>query len=205
MMGTKAKTFAAMLGAMFLSTASVAFSQTALSPNTPVTLAGGQVSNLYYVDVDASAKTLTFTLSGTDGDLDLFVRYGTPFPQQSTTVSYATVGGDMINRYAHYHSISSTSNESITVLADNRFPLKAGRWYVVVANDASSSGSGTLSAVVSTVAPVGSITFDFQHPSTDSSDATHDCDDSFWTDSTAATPGRWQSRHDAGRPTQERA
>ncbi|MEP6484861.1 MAG: pre-peptidase C-terminal domain-containing protein [Rudaea sp.] len=169
--------------------AGAAFAQTALAPNTTVTLAPGQVSNGYYFDVDASAKSLTFTLSGTGGDLDLFVRYATPFPQQVTTVQYATVDGEMINRYAQYHSINSTSNDSITILPDNRFPLKAGRWYVTVANDALSGiGTGTLTATVSTVAPVGSITFDFGHPSTDPNDATNDCDDSFWTDTTAATP-----------------
>ena len=170
---------------------STAFAETALNSgqNTSLSLGAGTVSSNYYIDVDGSAKALTVALNGSGGDLDVFVRYGTPFPEQATNASFPTVDETMLNHYAHYRSISSTSTESLTVLPDNRYPLKAGRWYISVVNGAlSGTGAGTLSATVSTTTPVGSITLDFQHPSTDSSDPTNDCDDSFWTDTTAATP-----------------
>lgn len=175
---------------LFAAASPAAFADTALASGqtSPVTLNPGVVSSTYYIDVDASAKSLTVSLNGTGGDLDLFVRYGTPFPEQAA-VPYPTVDEDMLNHYAHYRSISSTSSESLTVLPDNRFPLKAGRWYISVINGASlGTGTGTLSATISTTPPVGSITLDFLHPSTDASDPTNDCDDSFWTDTTAATP-----------------
>jgi hypothetical protein len=168
-----------------------AFADTALTSGqtTSLSLTAGAVSTNYYIDVDNSAKALTVALNGSGGDLDLFVRYGTPFPEQATTVSYPTVDETTLNHYAHYRSISSTSDESLTVLPDNRYPLQAGRWYISVVNGASfGTGAGTLSATVATTTPVGSITLDFLHPSTDASDPTNDCDDSFWTDSTAATP-----------------
>ena len=168
--------------------AAAAFAQLLTAP-TVVTLAPGQVSQNYTAVVDSSTKALTVSINGSGGDLDLFVRYGTPFPEQATSVSYATVDALTINHYAQYHSLSSDSSESITILPDSRFPLRAGNWYVVVANDASSgTGTATLSATLSTVTPVGSITFDFDNPSTDASDPTNDCDDSFWNDTTAATP-----------------
>ena len=170
---------------------SAAFAETELTSGqqTSLSLTPGALTSNYYIDVDSSAKALTFSLNGSGGDLDLFVRYGTPFPEQSATASFPTVDEDMLNHYAHYRSISSTSIESLTVLPDNRFPLQAGRWYISVINGATSgTGAGTLSAIVSTIPPVGSITLDFEHPSSDTSDPTNDCDDSFWTDTTNATP-----------------
>ena len=186
-----AKLFSAIAAALIACIGNSAFADTALTSGQPASLSlnAGAVSSNYYIDVDSSAKALTVALNGSGGDLDVFVRYGTPFPEQATTVSYPTVDELMLNHYAHYRSISSASSESLTVLPDNRYPLKAGRWYISVVNIASSgTGSGTLSATVSTTTPVGSITLDFLHPSTDASDPTNDCDDSFWTDTTAATP-----------------
>jgi hypothetical protein len=175
-----------------LALAAQAIVASAATAPTQVTLVPGQISQNYVVAVDGSTQSLTITLTGSGGDLDLFVRYGTPFPEQSTAVSYATVDPNTINHYAHYHALSGASSETITILPSSRFPLKAGNWYVVVANDDSSTspttGTGTLSATLSTAPPVGSITFDFNNPSTDASDPTNDCDDSFWNDATAVSP-----------------
>jgi hypothetical protein len=182
------KTIRTILGLFFVACAPLAIAQIATAPVT-VTLAPGQVSGVYTVDVSAATKALTVSLTGSGGDLDIFVRYGTPFPTAVSGSVY--VDGDMLNRYAHYHAISSTSSESITILPSGRFPLKAGTWYVAVANDVlpgHGTGSGTLSATLSNTTPIGSITFDFTHATTDANDATDDCDTSFWTDSTAVTP-----------------
>jgi len=181
------KTFGLFTAALLLAVQS-AIAVAAPAP-TQVTLVPGQISQNYVVAVDSSTQALTITLNGSGGDLDLFVRYGTPFPEQSTQVSYPTVDAHRINHYAHYHALSGSSSETITILPSGRFPLKAGNWYVVVANDDdsehSSTGTGTLSATLSTVPPVGNITFDFTNhdPSNPS-----DCDESFWNDTTAATP-----------------
>ena len=180
--------------AFFLSVASAlgtnaAFADTALQNGVMSSFTAPVSSFLsnYYIDVDGSAKVLSVTLAGVGGDVDLFLRHGTPFPVQNPNVSYATVSEDLINRYAHYHSVSSTSNESIIVLPSDRIPLQAGRWYIDVVNSSNSAASGTLTASVSTSASQASITLDFLNPSTNP-DLTLACDDSFWTDPTAATP-----------------
>ena len=181
----------AIVGLVIASVGRVVAADTALTSGqqASLSLATGEVTSNYYIDVDASAKALTISLNGSGGDLDLFVRYGTPFPEQVATASFPTVDEVMLNHYAHYRSLSSTSVESLTVLPDNRFPLQAGRWYITVINGAlTGAGTGTLSATVSTTPPVGGITLDFEHPSTDANDPTNDCDDSFWTDTAAATP-----------------
>jgi hypothetical protein len=188
---SRANSLSAIAAVLIAGIGTSAFADTALTSGQTASLSlnPGAVSSNYYIDVDSSAKALTVALNGSGGDLDVFVRYATPFPEQVTTVLYPTVDEIMLNHYAHYRSISSISSESLTVLPDNRYPLKAGRWYISVVNSASSGiGAGTLSATVSTTTPVGSITLDFLHPSTDASDPTNDCDDSFWTDTTAATP-----------------
>ena len=66
----------------------------------------------YYIDVPAGMRQLSVNLNATGGDVDLFVRYGSPFPVQSSGASFPTVSYDQLSRYGQYHSISSTSNES---------------------------------------------------------------------------------------------
>ena len=163
-----------------------AHADTALTAGTPTAfsaLPGGQLVSNAYIDVDGSAQRLSIKVNATGGDVDLFLRYGSPFPESNLSV-------DLINREAHYHSVSSTSNESIVVLPSSNVPLRAGRWYIDVVNgaqNASDSASGTLLASVSSTAQLGSIQLDFGNPVTNS-DPTQACDDSFWTDATPATP-----------------
>ena len=132
----------------------------------------------FYIDVDGSAKQLKINVAATGGDVDLFLRFGTPFPESNADT---IVGEDLINRYAHYHSISSSSNEAITVLPTDRMPLRAGRWYITVMNGGTTAASGSLTATVAASVPAGNITLDFGHPGTD-------CDQTYWSDSTPATP-----------------
>jgi len=181
------------LAALLGTTALSAAADSPLSSGVPATLAlppNNLVLNAF-IDVDASAKRLQFTINGNGGDLDLFVRYGTPFPTTG-------LSEDVINRYAHYHSVSSSTNESLLVLPSSRMPLQAGRWYVTIVNAcnpndpnaaascvATPTASGTLTATASATSQLGTIHLDFGNPSTD----THaPCDDSFWTDPTPATP-----------------
>ncbi len=156
----------------------------AVATSTPLQLQSGvtvglslQASQLVsnaYIDVDDSARQLTVNVAGNGGDLDLFLRSDSPFPGQG-------VSEDLVNRYAHYHSVSGSSTESILVLPSSRTPLHAGRWYIDVLNSSQIIATGTLTATISTSDPIGQINLDFGNPGTD-------CDDTFWTDITAATP-----------------
>jgi len=166
--------------------AAAAHADSALQAGTAATftaLPGGQLVSNAYIDVDGSAQRLDVKVNATGGDVDLFLRYGSPFPDSNLSV-------DLINREAHYHSVSSTSNEAIAVLPSSNMPLRAGRWYIDVVNGAqnpSDAASGTLVATVSSTPQLGSIQLDFGNPVTNS-DPTQSCDDSFWTDATPATP-----------------
>ena len=155
---------------------------TQLQPGTQYNIsfqAGGLTSG--YIAVDASAKQLTVNVIGTGGDVDLFLRYGSPFPDCSTTsCSY-----DMIQRYAQYHSMSSSSNESIVVTNASTIPLAAGNWYVVAINGSNSSATATLTVTPSATVSTASINLDFGNPSTNASDPTQNCDVAPWSDATA--------------------
>lgn len=180
--------FHAFVASALILTANTAAADTALQSGSPVglNLAASTFIPNFYLDVDGSARQLMVNVTGNSGDFDLFLRFGSPFPEQSTTTTVPTVSEDLLNRYAHYHSISSASTESISVLPSSRIPLHTGRWYIAVINASESFATGTLTATTAASAPVGSITLDFANPSTGNSDPTNDCDDSFWTDTTAA-------------------
>jgi hypothetical protein len=178
MMRTKSLSILFAAAAAFV--ASSAIADTALSSGVPAGLAlpGNNLVLNAFMDVDATAKRLTVKVAANGGDFDLFVRYGTPFPTQG-------LSEDVLNRYGHYHSVSSSSNESVVILPSSRIPLQAGRWYIAVVNASSSTGNGTLTATASAASTLGTIHLDFGNPS---ADANNPCDDSFWTDSTAAAP-----------------
>jgi len=149
------------------------------------------VSN-YYIDVTASAAQLTINLSATGGaDVDLFVRYGTPFPAPGNS-SYPTspplASEDALNRWLHYHSFSSSSSESVIVLRSSRVPLTAGRWYISVINTANATTNATLTATTFTTPQIATINVDFNSASTNSSDPTQSCDIAPWTDPTTVAP-----------------
>ncbi len=161
--------------------------QSGATNNLPALPANSYFSN-YYIDVPSGAQQLKVSLNASGGDVDLFVRYGSPFPVQDLTVSYPTVSYDLLNRYGQYHSVSSTSNESVLILPSDKVPLQAGRWYIALINGGSSTANGTLTATVASAVPVGTIFLDFNSAYTDPSDKTNDCDITYWTDPTPATP-----------------
>lgn len=165
----------------------------ALQPGVGATFTlqpGFFIANLY-VDVDSSSKQLSITTSGTGGDVDIFVRYATPFPQpgfDSLPADYP-VSEQLLYRYSHYHAISSSSNESIIITPSNRIPLGTGRWYITVFNSSQNgTANGTVTATTFTSLQSAGLTIDFNSPSTDPNDATNDCDIAPWTDTTPATP-----------------
>ena len=170
-----------------------AAAQSALQSGVPVqiNLPAQYLASNYYVDVDANARQLTFTVSSAAGaDIDLFVRYGTPFPTAGDA-NYPTspqlIGEDTLVRWSQFHSFSSASSESISVLPSSRIPLKAGRWYIAVINaDSATASPNTMLTATTYASPqVASIAIDFN---TASADTNSPCDIAPWSDPTVATP-----------------
>lgn len=161
--------------------------QTGVVDTLPALPAGSYFSN-FYIDVPAGMQQLKVGLNATGGDVDLFVRYGSPFPVQDSNASFPTVSYDLLSHYGQYHSSSSTSNEFVLILPSDKVPLQAGRWYIALINGGGSTANGTLTATYSASVPVGNIMLDFNSPYTDKTDPTKNCDTSYWTDATAATP-----------------
>jgi len=175
------KRTARLLGVMALMCAAVpTWADTALQSGiaSAITLPSVNATAYFHIDIDASAQQLKINVAANGGDVDLFVRYGSPFPTASASVS---ISEDLLNRYAHYHALSANSAETITVLPSGHVPLRAGRWYIVAINSAAQSAGGNLTATTTNSLPTGSIAVDFGHPGSD-------CDTSYWTDATAATP-----------------
>jgi hypothetical protein len=180
---TKSHCIFSVVIAMLMTNVISAIAATALQSGVTVALptmpASSFVSNLY-LDVDSSAAQLTVNVAGSSGDLDLFLRYGSPFPEQNSAVTFPMVSEDLLGRYAHYHSISAGSNESIVVLRSSRIPVHAGRWYISIINSDSNNGAnGTVTVTAANTVPLGTIHLDFGNPDSN-------CDDSFWTDATPA-------------------
>jgi hypothetical protein len=177
--------FFAIVAIALMTGAASALAATALQSGVPVALpampASSFISNLY-LDVDSSAAQLVINVAGNGGDLDLFLRYGSPFPEQNSAVTFPMVSEDLLGRYAHYHSISASSAESIIVLRSSRIPVHAGRWYISIINsDQNNGASGTVTMTTAVTVPTGTIHLDFGNPDSQ-------CDDSFWTDASPATP-----------------
>jgi hypothetical protein len=174
---------------IFLLVASAsARAQSSVTPGAPVqfTLPPLNYVSNYYVDTDASVKQLTISVSGSGSvDVDLFVRFGTPFPSSPVLVSE-----DTLTRYSHYHSYSASSAESIIVLPSSHVPLGAGRWYIAVINSdpRQLSTNATLTALTFAAPQVAAISVDFSSASTNPGDPTQNCEIAPWTDPTAVAP-----------------
>src|SRR5262249_3286044 len=144
------------------------------------------VSN-YYIDVPSGAQQLTVTTSSANGaDVDLFVRFATPFPAPGDSTrpsSPQLVGEDTLVRWSQYHAFSASATETVSVQPSSLVPLAAGRWYVSVINSSSATASPntTLTATIQTTQQVATIAIDFATANTDPKDT---CDIAPWTDST---------------------
>ena len=78
-----------------------------------------------YIVVPEGATKLTVTLTNGSGDLDLYVKYGSPLT--GSTVSAIDADTDFI-------SDGPIANETIVVTPSSTPPLKAGKWYIATFN-----------------------------------------------------------------------
>lgn len=146
------------------------------------TIPGGSSTDSFYIDVGADANRLEIHLDAqqpSTGDIDLLLRYDTPFPDPGTGLP-PDVG--FIYDTAQYHSSSLTGNEFLIIGKSNVYPVKAGRWFVTVINFENSPVTATLRARTSADLPD---TLPIQVVFNDSGDG---CNIAPWTDGTARTP-----------------
>lgn len=114
----------------------------ALSDEQPVSFSipPGQFSNDFYIDVPEGTRKFRIDLDGTptgNTDIDMFVRYGEPFPDRN---AYARVpaGAEAVFAWladhSHYQSISFGNTEFVVVGEHGARPATGGRWHVAVVN-----------------------------------------------------------------------
>ncbi len=160
-----------------------------LASGVPVSfvLPANQFTNDFYFDVGAGDAQIRVELQGqTAGDLDLYLRYASPFPDFGD-------GGlpeqTFLYEHAQYRSqVSDGPNvgtESITIGRYNRYPVRAGRWHLSVLSFHGSPINATIRVTLSSAQPGGvpiQVVLD---------DGTDGCDISGWNDSTprSATAG----------------
>ena len=165
------------------STGAFAAPSIALTSGTPANfnLAGEQFTNDFYIDVGPQSR-LQLTLSTTDAtaDLDVLLRYGSPFPDQTFTLLQPTY--EYLFEFAQYRSTSSDGSESIDISTYNHQPVRPGRWYVSVLNFTNRGVPATLTARLSND-PTPPVPIEFVY-----TDPTDDCGLAPWTDSTSRAP-----------------
>ncbi len=127
------------------------------APDTPLvagqsrsfSLAGNAFTDAFYFDAPADAAQLQFEVSG-NTDLDLLVRYGSPFPGagpgETPNATYLVEG-------SHYRAVSAEATERIAIGRYNTQPVRAGRWYLLVLNLATAASGGSVRVSTSTVDP----------------------------------------------------
>ncbi|MBL8189997.1 MAG: hypothetical protein JNK38_18425 [Acidobacteria bacterium] len=107
---------------------------------------GGVLSGTQYtIQVPSGATQLQITLSGNQ-DVDLLARFGQP-----VTISNGQPVAD------HVSATISSGNESITVTPASSPPLRAGIYYIGIANFSTSVASFTLTATVSGGTPTDTV------------------------------------------------
>ncbi len=141
---------------------------------------GSSFSTSYYVDVGASDAQLQIDLDnlGQD-DVDVVLRYGTPFADQTANEG-AAPDGDLFLDYAHYWGLSPSGDERVIVQKSSTIPLRAGRWYIAVLNQTAAQQNLSLTATLRGTVPQATIGFGYS-----SSDG---CSQAAWFDTTPATP-----------------
>ena len=154
-----------------------------LASGTPVnfTIGPQQFSNAFVIDV-ANQATLRLELVATNAtdDLDVLLRYGSPFPDR-TFSGLAPSAADLYE-HAQYRSQSATGSELIVIGSYNRYPVRAGRWYVSIINYSAANSPARITATLSNDAPPAlpiEVVFD---------DPASNCDLSGWNDATPRTP-----------------
>lgn len=146
------------------------------------TIPAGSFTDSFFIDVGADANQLDVRLdaqSPASADLDLFLRYGSPFPEPGTGVGPDV---DFIFDGAQYRSASGTGNEFIVIGKSNVYPVRAGRWYVAVLNFASAPVTASIRATASDTVPDSlPITMVFN-------DSSGNCNIAPWTEGTPRAP-----------------
>lgn len=141
---------------------------------------GANFSTSYYVDVPLGSAQLKLELDNQgSGNVDLLLRYGTPFADRTANEG-ASPDADLFLDYAHYWGLSRGGDETILVQKSSRIPLQPGRWYVAVLNYSPAAQNVSLKASLSGTVPIAGINFVFPSAS--------DCDNAPWNDTTPATP-----------------
>jgi hypothetical protein len=159
-------------------------------PNIPLsagaarsfTLGGNSFTDSFFFDAPADAAQIQFEVSG-NTDLDLLVRYGSPFPG---TEAGATPDSNYLIEGAQYRSISGERSERIAIGRHNVQPARAGRWYIVVLNFDATASSGSVRVNTSPGDP-GPLPIEvvFNDATPDGSLA---CSTAEWNDPASATP-----------------
>lgn len=141
----------------------------------------GAFTNSYYIDVAATDQSLTLEVDSPTAnvDLDLLLRYGSPMPD---TVEGGAPEASYLLEYAQYYSQSPAASERLVIGRINRFPLRAGRWFVTVLNFSNVAANATLRGELreSDPPPVPiEVVF---------TDTSNDCDIAPWNDPSPRTP-----------------
>lgn len=120
----------------------------AIVPGQPTALQfpGAGYSDDFYFDLPEGVQQFRVELNGgtTTADLDLAIRYGSPFPE-GNDLSFSR-----IMEYAHYPSISAEAVEFMVVGPQSKRPPKAGRWYIALINNSATPTPAILRVDVQT-------------------------------------------------------
>ena len=96
--------------------------------------------NSYYIDVPAGSTELTVTITNTSQDVDLFVRYETPF----TEGTY-----EELELNSDFSSVEfDTSDELITITPETIPAIQEGRWYIAAYNFSEATADFVLTAIL---------------------------------------------------------
>lgn len=149
------------------------------------TLVASGLSTSFYIDVGASSQTLKVELSAanTAQDVDLLLRFGSPFPD---TVDGAPPSTSYLNEVSQYASTSSQASESIAISRSNKFPVQVGRWYIAILNFSNTPASVQVKATASD-SPPGNLPIQVVFDDT-SAPAGLSCNVAGWNDTTAKSP-----------------
>ena len=141
----------------------------------------GAFTNSYYIDVAEADQSLAIEVesSTSNVDLDLLLRYGSPIPD---SVDGVAPEASYLIEYAQYFSQSPDDNERLVIGRSNRFPLRAGRWFITVLNFSNVAANATLKGELATsVPPRIPIEVVF-------TDTSNGCDVAPWNDASPRTP-----------------
>jgi hypothetical protein len=140
------------------------------------TIPAGAFTTSFFVDVGADATQLKIDLASTGGqDLDLLLRYGSPFPD--VVESGLPPSASYLVELSQYYAQSSESSESLAIGQTNVEPVRAGRWYITVLNFGSQTNA-TLQATTSNAA-VGGVPIEVV-----TNDTSGGCNVAAWSDPT---------------------